>query len=68
MTKSEREWENWKALSDALIKSGAVTESDATSPVGARETSGQRLYAAIREWGDSFARLMMEEHSVNRVK
>jgi len=49
------EWEKWLALCDVLKETGAVTEADCASNMEANETPGQRLFIAIREWGDAFA-------------
>ena len=46
------EWEQWQIVVKALKECGAVTEQDGQSLLLERDTSGQLIYAAIREWGD----------------
>ncbi len=51
------EWRNWQTLCRLLREAKAVTGADLTSPQSARATPGQRLFQAIREWGDSLVEL-----------
>lgn len=50
---SQTEWTAWQTLCGELSAVGAVTREDLQSPQGARDTQGQRLLAAIREWGEA---------------
>ncbi len=59
--RSRQEWEAWKTLCASLLKSGAITQADLDSPVGQKDTEGQRLLCDIRAWGDLLAALQIEE-------
>lgn len=54
---AKNEHDKWLSLCAALRKAGAVTQEDCESNAGARDTSGQKLFAEIRAWGDSVAAL-----------
>ena len=53
----EREYALWINVVELLEKSGAVTLEDSRSPRGQSDTDGQKLYEAIRAWGESLAEL-----------
>lgn len=56
----EAEWKQWMELCKALKELGAVTEQDARSRRSATATPGQRLFARIRNWGDTLVALRQE--------
>jgi hypothetical protein len=56
-----KEYDLWLTLNRLLISGGAVTQTDSESRAETRETPGQRLYAAIREWGDALVALRIAD-------
>jgi len=54
-----QEWEAWKGLVTSLEGTGAVTKEDSQSTLRENHTPGQRLYVAIRAWGDLLVELRL---------
>ena len=46
------EWDQWQVVVRILKETGAVTDVDCTSMATMRETLGQELFQALKEWGD----------------
>ena len=62
MRQMHTEWMEWQELVAALKASGAVTEEDCTTLASARPlTPGQRVFAAVRAWGEAYAKLQSEQ-------
>mgnify|MGYP001617034746 FL=1 len=51
----------WLRLCKLLHETGAATEADLRHSATSMETPGDRLFAAIRAWGDALAALKAEE-------
>lgn len=58
---SQDEFQAWHKVAEALEAAGTVTKADSQSKVNARETPGQRVYAAIRSWGECLVELKLSE-------
>src|SRR5262245_59699424 len=53
---AHEEWHRWRELCAALRLAKAITDEDLeVSPWAPAETSGQRIFQAIRDWADAFA-------------
>jgi len=50
---AHNEWDAWHFLCDELKKAEVVTQDDCNSQVTMLETPGQKVFAAIRDWGES---------------
>lgn len=65
---SRIEHEAWLNLVRWLKETGAVTESDCTSPMSDRQSKGQRLFEAIRSWGSALVELERSETESAEIK
>ena len=62
---SRAEWKAWETLVGQLRATRVVTDADclsrATDPP---DTPGRQLFAAIRAWGDAYAKLVAHDRSL----
>lgn len=51
----------WLTIVELLKKTGAVSQEDCDSPVSKNSTDGQKLFNAIRKWGNKLVRLRVAQ-------
>lgn len=61
LTITHDEYAKWREVVTQLKAIGAVTQRDCQSPPSVLETPGQKLFEAIRQWGDSLVELRRQE-------
>jgi hypothetical protein len=59
-TKMEEEWRTWLEVVNALKLAKAVTPKDCSSTLFQCNTPGQRIFCAIRAWGEALVAMRLE--------